>query len=113
MARYCCSYFVGISPHQTGFLYDDILSLGEFEIIKRRSDVLLLSEVPNDAFFPQLVKVELFIHPPTSSELQIDLLVKNHELPLRTNNRCRRFFESIHQIITNNYQGQSLTRITA
>jgi hypothetical protein len=113
MARYSCSYFVGISPHQTGFLYDDILSLGEFEIIKRRTDVLLLSEVPNDALFPQLVKVELFIHPPTSSELQIDLLVKNHELPLRTNNRCRQFFQSIHQIITNNYQGQSLTRITA
>jgi len=113
MARYSCSYFVGISPHQTGLLYDDILSLGEFEIIKRRTDVLLLSEVPNDALFPQLVKVELFIHPPTSSELQIDLLVKNHELPLRTNNRCRQFFQSIHQIITNNYQGQSLTRITA
>jgi hypothetical protein len=113
MARYSCSYFVPISLNQIGFLYDDLLSLGQFEVIKRRSDVLLLSEVPNDALFPQLVKVELFIHPPTSSELQIDLLVKNHELPLRTNNRCRQFFESVHQIITKNYQGHSLSRITA
>jgi len=113
MARYSCSYFVPISPNQIGFLYDDISILGQFEVIKRRSDVLLLSEVPNEALFPQLVKVELFIHPPTSSEFQIDLLVKNHELPLRTNNRCRQFFESIHQIITKNYQGQSLSRITA
>lgn len=113
MARYSCSYIVPISPNQINILYDDLLSLGQFEVIKRRSDVLLLSEVPNEALFPQLVKLELFIHPPTCSELQIDLLVKNHELPLRAHNRCRQFFESVHQIITKNYRGQSLSRITA
>ncbi len=113
MSRYACSYLVKISPNRLQLLYDDLLQLSVFEVMHRRSDVLVLIEMPNDALFTQLVTIELFNTPVSPSEIQIDLLVKNHELPLRVNNRCRQFFERIHRTITEDYRGRSLVKISA
>jgi hypothetical protein len=113
MSRYACSYFVKISPNRLDLLYDDLLQLSLFEVMHRRADVFVLLEMPNEVMFAQLVTIELFNTAISSSEIQIDLLVKNHELPLRANNRCRQFFERIHQIITEDYRGRSSSRISA
>jgi hypothetical protein len=113
MSRYSCSYIVKISPNRLDLLYDDLLQFSVFEVMHRRPDIFVLLETPNEAMFVQLVTIELFNTPISPSEIQIDLLVKNHELPLRINNRCRQFFDRIHRLITEEYQGQSLIRVTA
>jgi hypothetical protein len=113
MSRYSCSYIVKISPNRLDLLYDDLLQFSVFEVMHRRPDIFVLLETPNEAMFVQLVTIELFNTPISPSEIQIDLLVKNHELPLRSNNRCRQFFDRIHRLITEEYQGQSLIRVTA
>ncbi len=113
MSRYACSYLVKISPNRLQLLYDDLLQLSVFEIMHRRPDVFVLIETPNEALFSQLVTIELFNTIVSPSEIQIDLLVKNHELPLRVNNRCRQFFERIHRTITEDDRGRSLVKISA
>jgi hypothetical protein len=113
MSRYACSYFVKISQNRLDLLYDDLLGLSVFEVMYRRPDRFVLLETPNEAMFAQLVTIELFNTIASPSEIQIDILVKNHELPLRVNNRCRQFFERVHRIITEDYRGRSLLKITA
>jgi hypothetical protein len=113
MSRYSCSYLAKIPPNRLDLLYDDLLQLSVFEVMHRRPDIFVLLETPNEAMFVQLVTIELFNTPISPSEIQIDLLVKNHELPLRINNRCRQFFDRIHRLITEDYQGQSLIQFTA
>jgi hypothetical protein len=113
MSRYSCSYRVRLSLDRLGFLYDDILKLSVFEVTHRRADVFVLLEKPNEPMFAQLITIELFNRPVSPSEIQIELLVKNHELPLRVNNRCRRFFDRVHRIITEDYRGISRVRVSA
>lgn len=113
MSRYSCSYLVKLSPNQLDFLYDDLSRLSVFEVMHRRPDRLVLLELPNDVLFSRLVTIELFNQFISPSEIQIELLVKNNELPLRVNNRCRQCFDAIHKIITEHYRGICLTKISA
>ncbi|MEG3436646.1 hypothetical protein V0288_05895 [Pannus brasiliensis CCIBt3594] len=113
MSRYSCSYLVKNSPARLELLYDDLLNLSVFEVMHRRSDRFVLVEMPGKVSFSQLVTIELFNKIVSPSEIQIELLVKNNELPLRVNNRCRQCFDAIHQIITEHYRGICLTKISA
>lgn len=58
-------------------------------------------EVPNRAPFPKLVTAEVLIErtTATSEEVRMNLVMKNEELPLQTDNHCRQMFDLLQEAL--------------
>jgi len=61
-------------------------------------------ELPGQVSIPKLVTAEVLIEQNTSSdsEVRMNFVIKNEELPLKTNNHCRQMFELVTQSIMSN-----------
>ena len=72
------------------------------------SDYMMARERLGQVSFSKLVKVEVLIDKTTTtkSATRIDLIAKNEELPLQTDNRCCQIFNLVKQAIADNYQWQ-------
>ncbi|PZO59981.1 MAG: hypothetical protein DCF15_02680 [Phormidesmis priestleyi] len=62
---------------------------------------IVAKEKPGGVSLSQLATIELLISPPTgkNGDSKIDLVVKNEELPLRTQNHCQEIFSQVNQAI--------------
>lgn len=108
MARYTCSYRVKAPLDRLKALLEELFQACNFELLYNGSDYMMVREPPGQVNFSKLVMVEVFVDTTTasSSEVQIDLVVKNEELPLQVNNHCRQLFDMVQQIVAEDYQWQ-------
>ncbi|MEB3314543.1 MAG: hypothetical protein VKL98_10390 [Cyanobacteriota bacterium] len=60
-------------------------------MIYATSDYVMAKERPDQVSLAQLATIEVLIN----STSQVELVVKNEQLPLQTNNHCRVMFETI------------------
>ncbi len=77
-------------------------------IIYQAGDYLMAREIPGKVAYPQLVTVEVLIDQSktpdqgmqmNSQEIQMNLVIKNEELPLQADNHCRQMFTRVSQAI--------------
>ena len=72
-------------------------------------------EVPGNVTFAKLVTVEGLIDKPkpTDQQVRINLVIKNEELPLQTDNHCHRRFEQLKEAIKESDRWQVLELVTS
>ena len=111
MARYTSLYRSGILPvtHLRQCL-SELLESCNFTVIYEDGDYLVARERPGGVTFSKLVTVEVLFEDPGSIEassgkaaLQLNLVVKNEELPLRANNHCRQKFNLVNQVVSSRH----------
>lgn len=113
MARYTCSYLVKVPLNQLQPLLSEILHSCNFDPIYHTMDYMMARETPGQVIFSKLVTVEVLIDSTTATqdEVKINLVVKNEELPLQFDNRCRQLFDRVQQAIAQNHQWQLVENI--
>jgi hypothetical protein len=106
MARYTGFFIVAVPIERLRQLVIEILQSCNLDIIYDSGDYLMARELPGMVTLPKLVTVEVLIEKSSISQLQIriDLVIKNEELPLQSNNHCRQMFENVSKLIITNRQ---------
>ncbi len=114
MARYTSLYkSVAPSTNVKEFLFNMLRSC-DFDVIYDREDYLFAREVPGSVGYSKLVTVEVLIDQPlavptqSDTELQMNFVVKNEELPLKVDNHCRQKFNLVHEAVISNEMLQSV-----
>lgn len=105
MARYTSLFTVAVSLDSLCQLLVDILESCNFSIIYNTEDYLVARELPGGVTFPKLVTVEVLIDRPSAKTdgVRMNFVVKNEELPLKTDNHCRQMFNMVNQAIAENH----------
>ena len=103
MARYT-NLFTTTSPDSVPELkiaLADTLRACNLNLIYETQDYLVAKEKPGQVSYTKLATIEVLINPPLSGqhEAQVNLVVKNEELPLNRNNHCQRVFQADNQAI--------------
>ncbi|MEL7520073.1 MAG: hypothetical protein AAF050_09480 [Cyanobacteria bacterium J06649_5] len=102
MARYTNFFMTGSSSEEINKALVSALEACDLNLIYQDPVCIVAKEKPGKVSFAQLATVELLINPPTieAGGSKIDLVVKNEELPLRTQNHCREVFSLVNQAIS-------------
>ncbi|NJN29185.1 MAG: hypothetical protein HC824_00950 [Synechococcales cyanobacterium RM1_1_8] len=82
----------------------DVLKSCQLEIIHDTADYVMARERPSGSIpYPQLVTVEGLIDKTgaTRDEIRVEVVIKNEELPVHSDNHCSRLRDSIHQAFEN------------
>ena len=103
MARYTNFFMASSSPEEISQMLVSAIEACGLNLIHNDPVCIVAKEKPGKVAFAQLATVELLISPPTVEHggSKIDLVVKNEELPLRTQNHCKEVFAEIDEAITN------------
>ncbi|NJP10242.1 MAG: hypothetical protein HC866_12810 [Leptolyngbyaceae cyanobacterium RU_5_1] len=106
MARYTGLFKVTASINGFHQLLSEILESCNFSIIYHAGDYLMAREVPGNVAFHQLVTVEVLVDKTTATEreVQMNIVIKNEELPLQVDNHCRQKFNQVSQAIVDAHQ---------
>ncbi len=106
MSRYLCAYIVKTPLSDLEDLLKQLLKSCNFEIIYHTLDYMMAKEIPGKVSFSKLVTVEVLVDSTTAvkNQVQVNLIVKNDELPLQVNNHCHQLFEQIQKLIAQDYQ---------
>nr|WP_232225174.1 hypothetical protein [Dactylococcopsis salina] len=91
----------------------EVLESCHLEMIYDTGEYLMAREVPNRAPFPKLVTAEVLIDRTTATaeEVRMNLVMKNEELPLQTNNHCRQMFDLMQEALVAYSQWQLLNKV--
>jgi hypothetical protein len=83
-------------------------------VVHHTHDYLMALESPGMVAFTKLVTVEILIEsqPATSTETRLHFIIKNEELPIRTDNHCRLVSERLSQILQDSNQLLTLSNVT-
>jgi hypothetical protein len=89
-------------------LLSQVLHSCSLEVQYDKSDYIMARERPGQVSFSKLVTVEVLIDKSTTTEsaTRMNLVAKNEELPLQTDNHCYRIFNLVKQAIADNRQWQ-------
>jgi hypothetical protein len=114
MARYTCSYIVSAPLKELHGLFKEILQKCNCNIIYNTPDYIMARELPGKVTFAKLVTIEVLIDTTTSTgvSMQINLVVKNEELPLQLDNHCKQIFDAVQQVIADTHQWQLIENVT-
>jgi hypothetical protein len=115
MARYTSLFTVSVSFDRLRQLLTDILESCNFNVIYDTEDYLVAREVPGQVSFAKLVTVEVLIDKfrEEDAEVRMNFVVKNEELPLKTDNHCRRKFNLVNQAVAESRQWQLLESVAS
>lgn len=110
MARYTCLFTVALPIDNLQQSLIEILQSCNFDLIYDTPDYLMAREVPGKVPFPRLVTAELLMERTTATEtsMNVNLVMKNEELPLQTDNHCRQMFDCLSQAIAENKNWQMI-----
>ena len=102
MARYTNFFMTGASSEEISHALVGALENCDLSLVYQDPVCIVAKEKPGGVPFAQLATIELLINPPTlgSGGSKIDLVVKNEELPLRTQNHCKEIFTRVNQAIS-------------
>ena len=101
MARYT-NYLVSVLP--TTHLQSSLATVLEtcgLTLIYQAPDYLVAKEKPGHVSYTKLATVEVLISPShkAKTESTVTLVVKNEELPLKSNNHCQQIFEQVNEAL--------------
>ena len=101
MARYTNFFMTGSSSEEINKALVSALEACDLNLIYQDPVCIVAKEKPGKVSFAQLATVELLINQPTieAGGSKIDLVVKNEELPLRTQNHSREVYSLLNQAI--------------
>lgn len=104
MARYTGLFTVAVSADKFWQLLNEILRSISLNVIYSSEDYLVARETPGHVPFAKLVTVEVLVDRPSnrSSEVRMNLVVKNEELPLQRDNHCHQLFALLNQAVLEN-----------
>jgi hypothetical protein len=110
MSRYVCHYSVNL---QSANIRSSLRKLAEvcgLETIYDLDDYLMAREIPGRVSFAKLATAEVLIDTThaTSTHVKLSFVVKNEELPLKSNNHCRQVFDLLRATIAQNFDWQPL-----
>ena len=117
MARYTGLFTVAIDSKNMELILKEILDYCNCEILYSRGEYLMAREFPGQVSFAQLVTVEITFnrtfHTPenTPEKIQIDIVVRNEELALKSDNHCRKMFILLSRLIAGNSNWELLESI--
>lgn len=108
MARYTGFFIVAVPIERLRQFLIEILESCHLDIIYDTGDYLMAREIPGLVPLAKLVTVEVLIDRKitTGTEVRMDLVMKNEELPLQLTNPCRQMFETLSLLIINNRNWQ-------
>ncbi len=106
MARYTGLFTVSVSADRFWQLLVEILRACSMNIIYSSEDYLVAREIPGRVTYAKLVTVEILIERVIhqESEVCMNVVVKNEELPLQVNNHCQQVFNLLNQAVADNRQ---------
>lgn len=106
MARYTGLFKVATSVSNLQQMLGEILKSCNFNIVYQTEDYLMARECPGHVAYHQLVTVEVLVDKSTATdqEIQLQMVIKNEELPLRVNNHCRHVYTEVSQAIIDAHQ---------
>ncbi|BAW96452.1 hypothetical protein NIES970_13800 [[Synechococcus] sp. NIES-970] len=102
MARYTCSYLVGLSVAEMIASLKDIIQECDLDLTYETGGYIMAKEKPGNITFTKLVQLEVLFdrNKLLDGRLQVDFVAKNEELPLQTDNHCRTVFEAIQRTVS-------------
>jgi hypothetical protein len=111
MARYTHDLTVAVPLSHLYEQVKDVLKSCELEILYFKEDYLMARETPGNVPFAKLVTVEVLVDSTraTSETTSLNVVVKNEELPLQTDNHCFQVYQRVNRAISDN-KGWSLVR---
>ncbi|MEO0867217.1 MAG: hypothetical protein AAFY17_01985 [Cyanobacteria bacterium J06642_11] len=105
MARYT-NLFVSVLPAcNLREALPDVLQSCGLHMVYQDGDYMMAKERPGRVSYSQLATVEVLIgsaetvEPITRKNATVNLVVKNEELPLQTNNHCHKVFQLVNQAL--------------
>lgn len=106
MARYT-NLFVSVLPaNNLRESLPDVLQSCGLHLVYQDGDYMMAKERPGIVSYSQLATVEVLIGSTDKTELMtqdpaatVNLVVKNEELPLKTNNHCHKVFQLVNRAI--------------
>lgn len=106
MARYTGLFTVAVSTDRFWQLLTEVLRACHLNVIYSSDEYLVAREIPGRVPYAKLVTVEILIESgiPHRSEIRMNVVVKNEELPLQTHNHCRQIFTLLNQAVEENRQ---------
>lgn len=106
MARYTSLFTVAVSFERLRHLLADVLRSCRMDIIYAAEDYLVARELPGHVSFGKLVTVEVLIDrfAVPETEVRMNIVVKNEELPLQSENHCREMFNLVNQAVSESRQ---------
>lgn len=113
MSRYVSCYLVTTALEDFPSLIEGIFKACDFNVIYQSIDYIMAREVPGRVSFSKLVTVEVLVDSTkaTTTQVQVDLVVKNDELPLQINNHCRQLFNKITDALAESPQWHLLESV--
>ncbi|NEP42291.1 MULTISPECIES: hypothetical protein [Okeania] len=103
MARYTGLFTVAVDVENIQLILTDILSYCGFEVVYIRGNYLMASEVHGQVIFSQLITIEINVAIATNTEkTRINIVVRNEEIPLKSDNHCRQKFDLLSKSIIEN-----------
>lgn len=99
MARYTNLFTASGSAQDLRRSVVRVFQACNLSLVYETTDYLVAKEKPGQVTFSQLATVEILINPTPSREtdVRVNLVVKNEELPLKNNNHCQRVFERVNR----------------
>lgn len=115
MARYTCSFTMAVDLERLHQLMSEVLLACNLDIQYDKSDYMMARERPGQVSFSKLVTVEVLIDKSTATEsaTRMNLVTKNEELPLQTDNHCYQMFNLVRQAIAENRRWQLVETVTS
>jgi hypothetical protein len=105
MARYTHLLTVAVSPSRLRQQLVETLETCHLEVVHVTPEYVMAREIPHTGItFPQLVTVEVLVDHTTASETetQCTFVIKNEELPLKSNNHCFQMYEKVSEALAEN-----------
>lgn len=114
MARYTCSFLISTPAARIHKLLSEVLERCHLDVIHATDDYVMAREVPGQVAFPLLVTVEVLIDrdEATQASTGLHFIIKNEELPLKSNNHCRRMSDLLSQTVQGSGSMQLLSSVT-
>ncbi len=110
MARYTGLFILAVPPENFRPLLGEILQDANLNIIYETGDYIMAREQAGEVPYTRLVTVEVLIDRKASveDEVRMSVVMKNEELPLHLDNRCRQMFNLLSEAIAENRYWQLL-----
>jgi hypothetical protein len=101
MSRYVCHFLVQLTPDRLRLALRKLLAVGRLEAVYEGEDYVMAREIPGLVSFARLVTVEISIDVTTATPeaVKLSFLVRNEELPLKSDNHCRQVFDALRLAI--------------
>ncbi|MEA5535313.1 hypothetical protein [Crocosphaera sp. XPORK-15E] len=97
MARYTSSFLAKTNLEQIPILLCQLVESCDFEVVYQATDYLMAREIPGQVPFSKLVTVEALVESTAAqnNEVPVTFVIKNDELPLKSNNHCQQLFQKL------------------